>query len=124
VPKEIGYLKQLQFLYLQKNKLTSVPKEIGNLEQLEDLRLNDNQLMSVPKEIDNFRLLRCLCLNYNKLTSVPKKIGNVENLMYLALGGFKSWQKQAVDVAYPLRTCTCVIRLSRCSADAPASVAC
>ena len=52
---EIKQLKQEKTLdlnrFLKNNKLTSLPKEIGDLKQLEWLNLRGNKLTSVPKEI-------------------------------------------------------------------------
>jgi len=53
IPKEIGKLMNLQWLYLNENQLTGeIPKDIGKLINLQLLRLSNNQLTGViPKEI-------------------------------------------------------------------------
>ena len=88
LPKEIGDLTELEYLYLNTNHLTgSLPKELGNLTKLQELRLNDNLLTgSLPKEIGNLTKLQELRLNDNLLTgSLPKEIGNLTELDYLYL---------------------------------------
>ena len=85
IPKEISNLKNLQILLLFGNNLTSLPKEIGNLKNLQELQLFDNNLTSLPKEIGNLTQLRELVLTRNKLKSLPSQIGNLGNLQELKL---------------------------------------
>ena len=88
IPKEIGNLRNLQYLYLHNNQLTGeIPKEIGNLMNLQDLYLSNNKLTGeIPKEIGNLRNLQVLSLYNNQLTGeIPKEIGNLMNLKYLSL---------------------------------------
>ena len=53
IPKEIGKLINLQYLWLPGNRLTGeIPKEIGKLTNLQYLCLTNNQLTGeIPKEI-------------------------------------------------------------------------
>ena len=53
IPKEIGKLINLKYLYLNNNQLTGeIPKEIGKLINLQRLYLYNNQLTGeIPKEI-------------------------------------------------------------------------
>ena len=53
LPKEIGKLTNLQWLYLYNNKLEGeIPKEIGKLTNLQYLYLSSNKLEGeIPKEI-------------------------------------------------------------------------
>ena len=67
IPKEIGKLINLQWLYLNSNQLTGeIPKEIGKLINLKWLYLYDNKLTGeIPKEIGKLINLRILSLNFN-----------------------------------------------------------
>jgi len=53
IPKEIGSLINLQYLYLNDNQLQEIPKEIRFLINLQHLYLNNNQLKEIPKELYN-----------------------------------------------------------------------
>jgi Leucine-rich repeat (LRR) protein len=55
VPSSIGFLRQLEVLELQSNKLTSLPVEICELVRLRSLNVSDNRLASLPA--DFFTLL-------------------------------------------------------------------
>jgi hypothetical protein len=60
IPKEIGYLVNLEKLYLAKQGLKSIPKEIGNLMNLQFLWIHTNNLSELPEEIENLPFLRHL----------------------------------------------------------------
>lgn len=87
LPKEIGELKNLQYLNLEINSLTSLPKEIGELKNLQVLNLHYNSLTSLPKEIGNLKDLEGLYLSIGNLTSLPREIKNLKKLQNLNLGG-------------------------------------
>ena len=42
LPKEIGLLEKLEYLYLNTNKLTKLPSSIGNLKNLVELNVVNN----------------------------------------------------------------------------------
>ena len=93
-----GNFTQLEWLYLDGNRLTSLPESIaggtsgGNLTSLERLYLTDNQLTSLPESIGNLTSLEGLYLVNNQLTRLPSTIaggtsgGNLTSLkdIYLA----------------------------------------
>ncbi|CAI9787446.1 unnamed protein product [Fraxinus pennsylvanica] len=86
IPSEIGYLKQLQRLYLSNNKLEGhIPVELCNLVDLGDMILSENNLSGfVPKCIGNLSRLQKLMLGYNRLTSsLPLGLWEVKNLLFL-----------------------------------------
>ena len=83
LPKEIGNLTELKYLYLNDNRFTgSLPKEIGNLTKLKYLHLHDNRFTgSLPKEIGNLTKLKHLHLHDNRFTgSLPSELGNLVEL--------------------------------------------
>ncbi|MEA2018921.1 MAG: leucine-rich repeat domain-containing protein, partial [Campylobacterota bacterium] len=105
LPKEIGYLTDLQELEFTFCGLTELPKEIGNLKNLVDLELAWNNITKLPKEIGNLKNLKRLSvgsvisdedwdnspygLNYdNCLTELPNEIYTLLNLEKLIIGHF------------------------------------
>ncbi|BDA76389.1 hypothetical protein CAL7716_105550 (plasmid) [Calothrix sp. PCC 7716] len=85
IPAEIGQLVNLQYLNLHRNKLSSIPAEIGQLVNLKFLDLRHNQLSSLSVEIGHLVNLQSLDLFYNKLSSIPAGIGKLVSLKYLNL---------------------------------------
>ena len=75
----------LQYLYLDSNKLSSFPAEIGKLVNLQILYLKNNSLSSFPAEIGKLVNLQYLSLSNNSLSSLPAEIGKLVNLQYLRL---------------------------------------
>jgi Leucine-rich repeat (LRR) protein len=86
IPPEIGYLANLQRLYLYDNQIASIPSEIGQLINLQGLYLGKNQISSIPSEIGQLANLQELYLGYNQITSIPSEIGQLANLQILNLG--------------------------------------
>jgi Leucine-rich repeat (LRR) protein len=94
IPNEIFKLINLQVLFLQNNKITTIPaglrvktnsfnllpNEIGKLINLKKLFLGFNTLTTIPAEIGNLVNLKALNLCENKLTILPNEIGNLINL--------------------------------------------
>ncbi|TYJ32744.1 hypothetical protein E1A91_A05G056800v1 [Gossypium mustelinum] len=75
---ERNILTDLSFLHLQKNMLNgSIPQQIGMLKSLYKLALSDNNLVgSLPPSIGNLSNLSVLRLHSNKISgSIPKEIG-------------------------------------------------
>ena len=85
LPSSIGNLTNLEHLYSWENNLTSLPKEIGNLKNLKVLYLDNNNLSSLPSSIGNLKNLKVLVLDNNNLSSLPKEIGNLKYLYGLGL---------------------------------------
>lgn len=89
IPKEIGYLTELQTLNIYISNLTgSLPPEIGNLTKLENLMISSTNLGgSIPVEIENLTELRNINLSSNLLTgNLPEEIGYLDKLTNLNLG--------------------------------------
>ncbi len=89
IPKDLGRLSEIEFIYLARNQLTGpVPSELGNLSRLEHLSLNENQLSGpIPPELGALSNLRVLNLGWNGgLTGqVPTWLGDLSNLEKLSL---------------------------------------
>jgi hypothetical protein len=89
IPKEIGNLINLKYLYVSHNKLKTIPVEIGNLINLEHLDLSKNNLTIIPAELGNLINLERLYLFNNSLTIIPNEICNMINLEVLMLNNNK-----------------------------------
>ncbi|XP_031254689.1 receptor-like protein 35 [Pistacia vera] len=85
IPKEIGNLTQLKWMYLDSNKLQgAIPKEIGNLTQLKWMFLsainskdfsNNSLSGSLPENMcQHLPNLEMLCMSHNQLTGpIPQR---------------------------------------------------
>ncbi|XP_070023963.1 probable LRR receptor-like serine/threonine-protein kinase At3g47570 isoform X2 [Nicotiana sylvestris] len=93
MPREIGYLSGLSFLFLQGNYLSGfIPSSIGNLENLQALNLYGNKMISgpIPEELCNLKNLGFLSLGNNEICcSIPACLGNIKSLRYVYLDSNK-----------------------------------
>ena len=88
IPRELGYLADLQTLSLASNNLHgTIPAELGSLEKLRQLRLHWNSLSGrIPPELGNLASLTQLLLSGNLLIgSIPPEIGKLRGLTLLAV---------------------------------------
>ena len=90
IPKELGSLANLRWLFLGQNQLTGeIPPELGGLSNLTGLWLSSNQLTGeIPPELGRLSNLTQLVLGGNQLTGeIPPELGGLSNLTELVLGG-------------------------------------
>eukprot|EP00127_Corallochytrium_limacisporum_P007506 Clim_evm28s253 gene=Clim_evmTU28s253 len=80
LPKELGFLKNLQILSLSENALKELPDEVCDLTELTVLGLGQNQLTKLPENIGQLVNLRELWLHRNNLTTLPESMGNLVEL--------------------------------------------
>ena len=88
LPREIGALTALQYLYLVNNALTGpIPSEIGLLTQLTGLRLDINSFSgTIPTILGQLTALRSLDLGLNDLTgTITPQLGLLASLTSLDL---------------------------------------
>ncbi|WJX75189.1 non-specific serine/threonine protein kinase [Trifolium repens] len=87
IPKEIGLLSKLNYLYLSGNSLVGeIPPSLGNLRKLTELEISSNKLQgSIPHELGFIKTLVSLGLSDNFFNgSFPISIiGNLTQLEYL-----------------------------------------
>jgi len=85
LPESIGNLKKLKEIDLYGNPISVIPDTIGDLESLVDLYLGDNNIEVIPESIGNLKNLKYLYLARNQITEIPSSIGNLTNLERLTL---------------------------------------
>lgn len=85
LPETFRQLINLKTLYLRNNALAILPNWIGQLMALQVLYLSFNQITSLPDSIIHLTSLKELYLNNNKIISLPKSIGKWMNLTILNL---------------------------------------
>ncbi len=69
----IGQLKNLSFLDLRNNQLTTLPEAIRQLKNLQSLELQENKLVTLPPILTNLSQLRRLDIRGNNLGELPPK---------------------------------------------------
>ena len=85
LPISIVKLKNLIELNIFKNKLARLPENIHQLKNLEQLDLKSNTLQDLPENISRLPNLRVLVLDSNKLKTLPESFGNFNKLENLFL---------------------------------------
>ncbi|KAL3927524.1 MAG: hypothetical protein SGBAC_013052 [Bacillariaceae sp.] len=86
IPSEIGYLDNLDFVFLFRNKLRgTIPSEVGNLGDVDFMYLNENLLTGqVPDELSGLLDADELFLFGNQLTgTIPADFGGLVDLVNL-----------------------------------------
>ena len=90
LPLELGRLKRLEILEVDRNHLTGdIPPELGQLAKLTSLSFENNQLSGViPPDLGYLESIRRLVLSRNQLTGgIPPELGDLSNLSFLHLAG-------------------------------------
>jgi len=100
LPAEIGELTNLEELSIRRNNLIELPKEIGKLKNLKYLNLYGNKLTTLPSEIGNLKNLEILILSSNPLIQLPEEISNMENLKYLDLHSINTDALEQLTITY------------------------
>lgn len=85
IPDELFFLRQMEILLIQENKLTKLPSCIKNLTSLQILDLSNNILPLVQDNLCDLGNLRVLKLHSNRLTRLPEAIGNLKSLQSVDL---------------------------------------
>ena len=87
IPASLGYLSELENLYLNANSLQGmVPGELGMLTNLADLRLHNNELEGLEMGLGGMSSLTRFWAHRNHLSgSIPSDFGDLDSLVWLRL---------------------------------------
>lgn len=85
IPAGIKELRNLRYLDLEDNRLTSLPEEMEYLTDLRDLNLSDNSFEVFPKVVYRLRSLEYLDISDNKIKFINSEIGGITKLISLSL---------------------------------------
>lgn len=75
--------KNLKYLNLHNNNITTLPDDFGLLEKLEVLDLSSNSLLLLSSSTLNLKRLTVLSLKNNRLKYLPPALGELQNLSLL-----------------------------------------
>jgi len=84
---ETALSKNIRWLILTDNKLTSLPESIGELSNLQKLMLAGNQLQALPEGMAQCVNLQLIRLAANQLTYLPNWLLYLPKLSWLAFSG-------------------------------------
>ena len=89
IPASLGYLSELENLYLNANSLQGmVPGELGMLTNLQDLRLHNNDLDGLEMGLGGASSLTRFWAHNNDLAGgIPTDFGDLDSLVWLRLDG-------------------------------------
>ncbi|KAL7212391.1 hypothetical protein ACSBR2_015137 [Camellia fascicularis] len=88
IPKCLGNITTLRYLYLDSNKLTFViPTSLGSLKDILEINFSSNCLNgNLPQELGNLKVVTFIDLSMNQFTSkIPSTIIGLQNLVNLSL---------------------------------------
>lgn len=88
-PMDILKLKELRFLILDSNQISTIPSQISELQKLQVLTLSHNHLETIPSTISKLSDLYFLDLDNNQLDNFPPHLFRIYNLEYLYIGNNK-----------------------------------
>ncbi|KAG8124358.1 hypothetical protein E2320_019646 [Naja naja] len=84
---KVVHLQYLQVLKLRNNPIKSIPGVISDMRNLKFLTMSFNLLTTLPTELFTLPSLQNLDVSYNEIEYIPNEIQNLRSLVYLNLEG-------------------------------------
>ncbi|KAL6605572.1 L domain-like protein [Neocallimastix sp. 'constans'] len=86
IPELFYSFKDLEELYIKKQRITSLSNKIGNLKNLKILNLRDNDIENLPEEVSKLDNLEILDLSHNKIyADLPESYNHLSKLTEIDL---------------------------------------
>ncbi len=79
-PEDIFKLKELRYLILDSNKISSIPPQIAELHKLKCLSFSTNNIKELPSEIGSLSELRYFYVDHNQLSVLPPEFYKLAKL--------------------------------------------
>lgn len=89
IPAGISGLQKMSYFSISGNLLTEIPGSFGELSNLEYVYLDNNQITSLPVEFFKLAKLRELFINSNQISSLPREIKVLKELRRLVAANNK-----------------------------------
>ncbi|CAO2149102.1 unnamed protein product [Urochloa humidicola] len=77
---DICQMLLLQYLSLNKTRVTKLPPEIGSLQYLETLAVRNTPITNLPQQIEELQKLKTLDVRQTQITVLPPQIGKLQSL--------------------------------------------
>lgn len=82
-------MKNLRYLTLTNNCISSIPDEIASLSKLSYINLKDNEIHYVPSALGDIDSLKIVYLMFNPIDSISPGLCNSSSLIELNLSGIE-----------------------------------
>jgi hypothetical protein len=87
LPEEIGALKNVAFLYCEKNRLRTLPRSLRQMDSLIAMYFTDNEFTEIPAFVFEMTNLRKLQFSKNRIEVLPPAIGQLKELRHFSVAG-------------------------------------
>ncbi|KAF9038318.1 PP2C-domain-containing protein [Hymenopellis radicata] len=81
----LDYIPELQYLYVQNNRIDKLPWYFPRLRNLSTLNISNNQFVEFPLTVCELENLKDLDISFNYISQIPEEIGQLRNLERLII---------------------------------------
>ncbi|KAK0230434.1 adenylate cyclase [Armillaria fumosa] len=83
----LDHIPDLQYLYVQNNRIEKLPWYFPRLRNLTTLNISNNQFATLPEVVCQLSNLKDLDVSFNSISEIPDELGNLRNLERLIIVG-------------------------------------